>query len=137
MSIIVFPTCFSEELRLRVFGSASEFKVRFNLTDPILLDALLPANVGGSAACHKGNTSYKINASCIGGTVHTFKNEKTDAEKKEWYFKADNNNINSGYYPQINSKEEIISSKINGYSYITGNIDTISYDNTNYLIDLV
>ena len=90
---------------------------------------------GGSAACHKGNTSYKINASCIGGTVHTFKNEKTDAEKKEWYFKADNNNINSGYYPQINSKEEIISSKINGYSYITGNIDTISYDNTNYLID--
>ena len=90
---------------------------------------------GGSAACHKGNISYKINASCIGGTVHTFINEKTEANNKSWYFKADNNYINSGYFPQINKDENIIPSKINGYSYITGDIDTISYDNTNYLID--
>lgn len=90
---------------------------------------------GGSIGCYSFNTSYQINTSCLGGSVHTFKNEKTNAETNNWYY----NNYggrNNGFYPQIHdTTTDIISVKINGYSYIDAPIYSIKYNKTSYFVD--
>lgn len=106
-----------------------------SLNDNITYKADLNNMNGGSIGCYLSNTSYQINTSCLGGSVHTFKNEKTNAETNNWYY----NNYggrNNGFYPQINNgSTDIISVKINGYSYIDAPIYSIKYKTTSYFVD--
>ena len=105
------------------------------LNDNIKYKADLNNMNGGSIGCYASTTSYQINTSCLGGSVHTFKNEKTNAETNNWYY----NNYggrNNGFYPQIHdTTTDIISVKINGYSYIDAPIYYIKYNKTSYFVD--
>jgi hypothetical protein len=105
------------------------------LNDNIKYKADLNNMNGGSIGCYASTTSYQINTSCLGGSVHTFKNEKKNAKTNNWYY----NNYggrNNGFYPQIHdTTTDIISVKINGYSYIDAPIYAIKYNKTSYFVD--